>query len=264
MIALCVDDEYIPLQSLKKAVESSNKISEVYTFDDENDALEWAETHSLDVAFLDVELHQINGLELAKEILKIHPQAAIVFCTSYEQYAVKAIKMHIDAGYLIKPFRKSQVHEEIDHIAEKRLQRQRLKVKCFGDFEALVDNHPLALKRKRTKELLAYLIDRRGASVTTAQICAALWEDDSIDDKKRDMLYHLVADLRTTLDAYGLHDVFASGRNGYSVNTEAVDCDFYRMLAGDEQAARQYTGEYMNQYSWAEYTNSWLEREIAE
>lgn len=234
----------------------------MYAFEDEMDALRWAETNAVDVAFLDIELHSMNGLEVAEELLRIHPQIAIVFCTSYEQYAVKAIKMHIDAGYLIKPLRKSQIHEEIDHIAEKRMQRQRLKVKCFGEFEALVDNRPLETKRKKTKELLAYLIDRRGAAVTTAQICVVLWEEEIIDNKKRDMFYHLVADLKGSLDAVGLNDVFLSGSSGYSINTGAVDCDYYRMLEGDEKAARQYIGEYMNQYSWAETTNSWLAREV--
>ena len=39
----------------------------------------------------------------------------------------------------------------------------------------------------------------------------------------------------------------------------AATSDYYRMLDGDDLAKRHYTGEYMIQYSWAEYTNSWLE-----
>lgn len=262
MIALCVDDEQIPLQFLKEAVKESDKVSEVHAFEDEIDALEWAGLHACDVAFLDIELHSMNGLEVAEKLLEIHPQMAIVFCTSYEQYAVRTIKMHIDAGYLVKPFRKEQVHEELDHIAKNRSERHRLKVKCFGDFEVFVDNVPLKMRRRRTKELLAYLIDRRGASVTSAQICAALWEDEGPNGKKMDMLYHLVTDLRSILKKNGLDNVFISGRNGYSVNTAAVECDFYHLLDGDEQAKKLYLGEYMNQYSWAEYTNSWIEREL--
>ena len=264
MRAICVDDEYIPLQSLAKGVESSDKISEVTAFDDETDAIEWAEKHPLDVAFLDIELHTMNGLELAEELIKIHPHISIVFCTSYEQYAVRALKMHIDAGYLIKPIRKEQIHEEINHIAKKIHDSNRFRVKCFGDFEVFVNNKPLNLKRTRTKELLAYLIDRRGASVSASNLCAVLWEDESIDKKKKDMLYHLVADLKSSLEEQDLNDIFVAERNGYSVNTDNIDCDYYRMLDGDEQAKREYTGEYMSQYSWAEYTNSWLQGEINE
>ena len=31
-----------------------------------------------------------------------------------------------------------------------------------------------------------------------------------------------------------------------------VDCDFYRFLERDETAMREFMGEYMRQYSWAE------------
>ena len=258
MKALCVDDEAIPLRSLKKAVERSPKVSEVTAFDDESDALDWAKEHPVDVAFLDIELHEMNGLELAQQLLRIHPQTAIVFCTSYEQYALRAIKMHIDAGYLVKPFRPKQVLEEIDHIAETRAYKRRLKVNCFGDFDVLVDGQPLEFKRGRTKEVFAYLVDRRGAEVSTNEILAALWEDEN-DEKKRDYLYHLISDLKNTLDAAGFDEVFRASKAGYSIDPNSIDCDYYRMLDGDDLAKRHYTGEYMIQYSWAEYTNSWLE-----
>ena len=262
MRALCVDDERIPLMTLKKAVEGSKNISNVVAFDDEEEALSWAKTNPLDVAFLDIELHAMNGLELAEKLIEYHPQISIVFCTSYEQYAVRALRMHIDAGYLIKPFRPSQVQEEIDHIAAKRGSGRKLKANCFGNFEAFIGDHPLEFNRKRTKELLAYLIDRRGASVTAAEFVTILWEDEDTGEKKKDLLYHLVSDLKQTLEGAGQDDVFISQQGGYSVNTGRIDCDYYRLLDGDVYARRFYRGEYMSQYSWAEYTNSWIADEI--
>lgn len=248
--------------TLKKAVEESGNISDVAAFDDEEEALEWARHNPVDVAFLDIELHSMNGLELAEKLMELHPQISIVFCTSYEQYAVRALRMHIDAGYLIKPFRSRQVQEEIDHIFAKRSDFKKLKVRCFGNFEAFAENLPIKFKRNRTKELLAYLIDRRGASVTATQLVAILWEDEGAYEKKKDMLYHLVSDLKHTLTDNGMGDVFLSQHNGYSVNTEYIDCDFYRMLEGDTYSRGLYIGEYMSQYSWAEYTNSWIADEI--
>lgn len=264
MIALCVDDERIPLEALRKAVEESDKISEAVGFENEDDALEWAKSHSLDVAFLDIELHSVDGLEFAKELVELHPRISIVFCTSHEQYAVRAMKMHIDAGYITKPFRAKQIQDEIDYIAQKKGNNSKLKVVCFGDFEVFYKNKPLEFKRKKTKELFAYLIDRKGSSVTSSQLIAKLWEDDDDMEKKKDLLYHLVSDLRQTLEKKGLEDVLNSQRNGYSIYPQMIDCDYYRMLEGDEYAQRTYAGEYMTQYSWAENTNSWLERELSE
>ena len=262
MRAICVDDELIPLRMLKKMVEESDNISSCVAFEDETEALEWAESNRVDLAFLDIELHAVSGLELAQRLRQIHPQISIVFCSSHEKYAVEAMNMHIDAGYLIKPFRPEQVQDEINYAINKRRKSRKLKVKCFGDFEVYTENGILEFKRKKTKELLAYLVDRRGSSVNTSQLLAVLWEDDSLDDKKRDTLYHLVSDLRRALEDNGYEEVFVSHNNGYSVNTQMMDCDFYNMLEGDKQAERQYMGDYMNQYSWAEHTNSWLDRKI--
>ena len=123
MIALCVDDEVLPLNALARAVGKSPDIDSVFPFDDEIDALAWAEHHPVDIAFLDVQLHEINGIELAKKLAALHPDISIVFCTGYEKYAVNAIGLHMDAGYLVKPFRASQVQDEINHIKEKRAGR---------------------------------------------------------------------------------------------------------------------------------------------
>jgi hypothetical protein len=41
---------------------------------------------------------------------------------------------------------------------------------------------------------------------------------------------------------------------------DQVDCDLYRILSGDERAAKQYDGQYMREYSWAEERNGQLHR----
>ena len=43
-------------------------------------------------------------------------------------------------------------------------------------------------------------------------------------------------------------------RDQWAVDTELLDCDYYRMLQGDMDAVNSYQGEYMKQYSWAELT----------
>ena len=43
-----------------------------------------------------------------------------------------------------------------------------------------------------------------------------------------------------------------------AIKRDMIDCDYYRMLGGDVNAVNSYHGEYMKQYSWAEYTNAKL------
>ncbi|MGN0553301.1 MAG: hypothetical protein ACI4I1_07950, partial [Oscillospiraceae bacterium] len=59
-------------------------------------------------------------------------------------------------------------------------------------------------------------------------------------------------DLRKTLESVGAGNVLLhSGIHSYSLNTDLIDCDYYRYLQCGEPSFR---GEYMKQYSWAEET----------
>lgn len=261
MIALCVDDERLPLEALERAVKKSDDITEVFSFEDELAALDWAKTHPVDVAFVDIELNKMNGIDFAKELVKVRPALSVVFCTSYEQYALRAIQLHMDVGYLVKPFRPAQVQAEIDHIKERGSSSSMLQANCFGNFEVFVNHVPIQFRRTKTKEMLAYLIDRRGAEVGVDELLSVLWEDDLEVKKKRDYLYHLVADLRNSLNREGVGDVLLSKSAGYCVDTELIDCDYYKYLNGEDGAVRTYVGEYMRQYSWAEVTNAWIARQ---
>ena len=42
------------------------------------------------------------------------------------------------------------------------------------------------------------------------------------------------------------------------MNTDNVECDYYKYLNGEPNALNSYSGEYMMQYSWAEMTNGFL------
>ena len=51
-----------------------------------------------------------------------------------------------------------------------------------------------------------------------------------------------------------MQDCVAMRRNQYAVVPEKIDCDYYRFLKRDANAVNLYHGEFMKQYSWAEFT----------
>ena len=51
MLALCVDDERLGLEALKRAVSLAPQVTGTAAFDNENDALLWAKDHRPDIAF---------------------------------------------------------------------------------------------------------------------------------------------------------------------------------------------------------------------
>lgn len=129
-----------------------------------------------------------------------------------------------------------------------------LRVQCFGYFEVFRKDEPLMFGRRQTKELLAYLIDRMGASCTSEEIATALWEDETNMKNMKARIRILISDLRQTFARYGLEDVLIRRSGQIAIRKDRVDCDYYRMLEGDVDAVNAYQGEYMVQYSWAEMT----------
>jgi two-component SAPR family response regulator len=249
MIAIAVDDEILMLGALVGAIKASPDISEVSPFSGCDGALAFVKENSVDVAFLDINMRGMGGLALAEKILSACPDCRIVFCTGYEEYAIPAFKLHA-SGYLMKPVSAEDVQAEIDNIKGIRQRQKPLTVKCFGSFEVYINGEKLLFKRSKTKELLAFLIDRHGVGVTIAQIGVALWENDQ-DQKKQNYVHQLIRDLRHSLKAVGADEVFNRSNYFYSINPGKIDCDYYTYLKTEKP---EFRGEYMSQYSWAEET----------
>lgn len=250
MNAIAVDDEPLMLYALSKAVKASPDITSVAEFGSCNEALEWVRNNPIDVAFLDINMRGMGGLSLAQKIMEMQPECKIVFCTGYEKYAVAAIKLRV-SGYLMKPVSAEDVQEEIDYIKGVKAKESRLTVRCFGNFEVYSHGEKLAFKRTKTKELLAFLVDRKGAGVTGREISARLWPDNVNEEKKHNYLRQLFFDLRQTLEAVGADAVVTQSNYSYSLDIEKLDCDYYTYL---ETGKPEFRGEYMMQYSWAEET----------
>ena len=250
MIAIAVDDEILMLGALVKAIGASPDVREVAKFSDCENALAFVKSNPVDVAFLDINMRGMGGLVLAESILAVRPSCKIVFCTGYEEYAIPAFRLHA-SGYLMKPISAKDVQAEIDNIKGVRQREKLLVVNCFGNFEVYVKNEKLTFKRLKTKELFAFLVDRRGAGMTAKQICAVLFPDDMDDNKNAAYLRQLVMDLKNTLKSVGAENVFRHETPCYRVDTSLIQCDYLTYL---ETGKPEFHGEYMMQYSWAEDT----------
>ena len=255
MKAIVVDDEIYMLETLQEAVSASSDIDEVNAFSSCSKALTFVSDNIVDIAFLDIHMRGIGGLALAEKIIELQPQCKIIFCTGYAEYAVSAFQLHA-SGYLMKPITQEAVQKEIDHIKSLEPSKKIMEIKCFGNFEVLHNGQTLPFKRKKTKELLAVLVDRNGAGVTAKQICAILFNDDTDDTKNAAYLRQLVLDLKNTLKMIDAEDILCHDSPYYRINTELVECDYYTFLRIGKP---KFYGEYMTQYSWAESTCALLQ-----
>ena len=255
MKAIAVDDEIYMLETLQEAVQASSDIETVDPFSSCSAALAYATEHPIDIAFLDINMRGIGGLGLAEKLIGLQPHCKIIFCTGYQEYAVSAFQLHV-SGYLMKPITAEAVQKEIDHIKGVKTTEKLLTINCFGNFEVLHNGQILPFKRRKAKELLAVLVDRRGAGMTAKQICAILFPDDTDDTKNAAYLRQLVLDLKHTLRAVRTEDVLRHETPYYRIDTNLIKCDYLSYL---ETGKPQFHGEYMTQYSWAEETCAMLQ-----
>ncbi len=257
---LAVDDEVLALTDLKHALKRIRPSCEIQGFTSAKQALSCAEQNSFDAAFLDIELGYANGILLAKQLKELQPKLHIIFVTGYEKYAVDAFAIHA-TGYLLKPVDDEQLERELTFLYGDRKEK-RCVITTFGGFDVFVDGKPLQFKRAKAKEVLAYLVDRKGCSVTAKEICAILWEDAPYDRTKNSYLQTIIVELKRTLKQAGVENILQKSRNSLSVNPENFDCDYYRFMKGDVEAINQYHGDYLACYSWAEFTIGAIESQM--
>lgn len=260
---IAVDDEPFALEDLEEVFQEAVPDGHLVLFVKPSEALRYVRSNQVDVAFLDIELGSMNGLVLAKEIKDILPEIHIIFVTSHDQYAVGAFKLHA-TGYLMKPATAEDITRELTFIYDSRAvgDNRKVRVQTFGGFAVYVNGKLLEFKRSKTKELLAYLIDRHGAPVTTREACAVIWEDKPYDTAQKNYFQSLLLDLRTTLREQEAEDILIRRYNSLAIVPERLNCDSYRFFDGDPWAINRYRHDYLPGYSWAEFRLAEMEHLI--
>ena len=255
MKILAVDDERIALEGLVKAISEVMPNAELKGFRYPEEAFEYAKSERIDVAFLDIEMAGTSGVELAEKLIEINPNINIIFSTGYGHYRDVAFDMHA-SGYLVKPITVDKVRKEVLNLRRPIVERK-LKIKTFGNFEVTIDGKPLDFKYRKAKELLAYLIDRNGATCYVGEIMAVLFEDD---DGHETYFKSIRKDLIDTLTRANCGDVLLLQRGMIGIKKELVECDYFDYLDGKITLEKAYHGEYMSQYTWSEITHAELDR----
>ena len=261
---IAVDDEPFALEDLAEALYEAAPGSQLVQFAKPSIALKYVQSNQADVAFLDIELGSINGLVLAKKIKDILPEIHIIFVTSHEQYAVDAFQIHA-TGYLMKPVTAQDITRELTFLyGSPAAADKKVRVQTFGGFAVYVNEKLLEFKRSKSMELLAYLVDRHGAPVTTREACAVIWEDKPYNTAQKNYFQSLLLDLRTTLREQGAEDILVRRHNSLAIAPERLNCDSYRFLNGDPWAINHYRHDYLPGYSWAEFRLAVMENIITE
>jgi two-component SAPR family response regulator len=264
MRILALDDSELALELLVQSINEAVPEADVFSFCKPSELIEFAKEKPCDIAFLDIEIWGMNGLEVAKILKDVYAKTNIIFVTAYKRYMKSAYELY-PSGYVLKPVTKEAVLREIDNLRHPVSYNPdaRVRVQTFGNFDVFVEGKPLMFSRLKAKEAFAYLIDRKGSFITTAEIASVLWEERMYDRSLQNQTQVIIASMMKTLKDNGVKDIVIKERNQIAIDKSKIKCDYYDYLDWDIVAVNAYAGEYMTKYSWAEVTVGalWMRKE---
>lgn len=109
---LVLDDVLDAGQLIKRILE--RKGHSVAAFSEEEDALEHARTHEVDLAILDIKLKKMSGVEVLEELKKIAPSTRAIMLTGYPTMETARESLRLGANeYCVKPIDKDELEEKV-------------------------------------------------------------------------------------------------------------------------------------------------------
>jgi len=255
MKIMAVDDEFLALEDFEDTCREVGITDEIIKFNNPLDALGYVATNKIDIAFLDIEMPVIKGIELAKRIKAISKNVRIIFATSYGNYALEAFG--VDAvDYIMKPYEPEEIKKAYEKalLVRDAVTENRVFIKTFGYFDVFVDGKSVSFPSAKSKELLALLVDRNGGVVNTEQAISVLWEGRRYDETVQSLFRKVLKSLRLSLEEAGISDILVDNRNQRSVDKSKFACDYYDFLQNGRTENTKFFGRYMEQYGWAKTT----------
>lgn len=254
MKVLCVDGNTERLNSLVQIVKKAFPLATTDAETDGDNACYLAERRGYDAVLTETKWAGGDGLKVARYIHDVSPKTKVIFVTRQEKYALPAFPTRA-CGYLISPVSQENLKEEFADLQLCEEEKShRVEAKTFGNFELLCDGNAVKFSRSKTKELIAYLVDRRGTSSSASEIIVNLWEEKNVDKTTRSMFHNLVCEVRKVFAELGIPYVLDFKYNSFRIDDRTIECDYYDLLDGKKNARDRFMGEYMASYSWAEMT----------
>lgn len=258
---LVLDDEIIAAEYLAALIREVDEKAEIVMAINPVKSLDLVK-EQFQVCFIDIQMPGLSGIAFAQELKKRHPKTNFIFVTGYSDHMGEAFRLDA-SDYIMKPANAEQIRHALENLRYGGQERQakakqRIQITCFGNFDILIDGKPVKFKFDKTKELLAYLVHRKGARCTSKEVIATLWEEEGHDSYYR----MLKKDLQDVLNELGCGEIIYSGRGQIGMaNLACIQCDYFKWIENSAEGRKLYYGEYMAQYSWAEEVNAFIERE---
>lgn len=252
MRAIIVDDEQIMLRSFMRLSKGIENLDVIAQFESPDEAFVFAQENLVELAFLDIKMPGMDGIELAVKLREICPSILIVFISAYDEY-IRDSNLIGGDYYIVKPYKRETIEMMMQkmQILSKGLHKE-IYLQMFGRFNVLKNGVPIPLRGK-AKEILALVASRCGKEISNEEIYSAIWEGREYSNVKMKVYYNALKRLKEMLESEGLSDLLLSTPRGQMLNTDIVECDYYAWKNNKEQEKNKFEGEFLSEYSWGEY-----------
>jgi len=119
-------------------------------------ALDAARTHQPDVAFLDIRMPGMSGMDVARELIELDRPPLVVFVTAYDQFALEAFE-RAAVDYVLKPVQHERLEATVERLRARMAARAEAEEEGQGeadtDIGAMVDADRLAQLLQRLESL---------------------------------------------------------------------------------------------------------------
>ncbi len=263
-----IDDEKPALRELEYLLKEYKEITVLGSYSNPVTAMKIIEQEKPQAVFLDINMPQIMGTELAVKIKEESPATELIFTTAFAQYAVLAFEIQA-IDYLLKPISTARLALTLRRLSEKfsdSNQTKRLQIRSLGSFQiGWMDQEPLKWRAQKNKELFAFLLHHYKRSISKDEVIDCLWPEDDPQRAIR-QLYNGIYYIRMTLENYGIDKSLIAIDHNYQIKLGILDWDLgnfytqYRQLAKHDLAAllemyELYHGDYLAEeyYPWADF-----------
>lgn len=112
---IVVDDEPHLLSGVIPVLSEVMPEATITGFLKASEAIDYTRQKHISIAFLDIELGKVNGIDLCNTLIEINPIINVIFLTSYPEYAIKAWNTRA-SGFLVKPLQADDIMEQLKKL----------------------------------------------------------------------------------------------------------------------------------------------------
>lgn len=115
LTVILLDDEYIILDGELSVLKDTMPDADIHGFTEPDNAIRFAKDNKVHLAFVDIEMGRVSGLDVCRKLMEIEPHTNIIFLTAYSQYALDAWKTDA-CGFLEKPLSPEGIREQLSRL----------------------------------------------------------------------------------------------------------------------------------------------------